>query len=805
MKKIIGVLFLALSISANAQYELKLYPSFENMGYQLMVPTTYDTDNSATARIKYREPGGNWQIGMSAEMISPKGIKEFRGSLFNLKPNTVYEVEVTLTDSTPTINTHVFTDTFFTRKEIPITPTSNKKFVSPSGSGTAYTEANPGNLKTLLSTGLTCGTTVILKGGTYEVGSMALNLSTDCSETSPIILMAAPGEKPILDAAERQNYTWTQHPSDTNIWFTNIPAALKYNALCMMDTLRLYPYALLFPNNLLPGYPSLSNLGYDWSGYYRLGNTVYIKTLDKKNPNNASIIFSNQFTCLSINGNNKQNFLYIKGLSFKYYGKGRCDENIFGNPVTCYPSFTLNLVNCNNVIVDSCDFEYCNYPVSFDGQCNNNTVQRCNIIDQTGYWSHGAFKQSRDQSIIDYGSYGRYLENAGIAFTPGLGQTQLGNIVRYNTLRGIVGGVVMGANNADYLTVESEIYDNKISFCYDGVDNISLGSNTGVVNARIFRNRIHDCPVIVSLISPSHGPFYIYRNQFYNIAERKNHNDIFFLDCNNVASDKIWGTGFKLNASTNSNPNAGSIFSLHNTFHSKDTLGFNMYLWGATWKKLISTNNIYYTSGKSNLFFDGIKNDTNFVFISTNDNFYNASSGPISILQPINGQSVCYNYFTTAQMDTGIRNTTSNLKNKITSLSLNPDFNNLSLRDFSLKPSSDMIDAGLRIVGFNDSFQGSAPDIGAIEGNALVSVHSDNKDNYSLLAYPNPSAGTLHVQSENEISLIEIFGIDGRVLQTIEVSGKKTITLQLPQVKGILLVKATFKEGNCSTQKVVNY
>jgi hypothetical protein len=163
-------------------------------------------------------------------------------------------------------------------------------------------------------------------------------------------------------------------------------------------------------------------------------------------------------------------------------------------------------------------------------------------------------------------------------------------------LAGLVGQRITGFERIE----ETDIYNNKINYCYNGIN-----ADGGSINTRIWNNEIDHCSVGLSFISGTYGPNYVFRNNIHHIIERKNHHfDIFFNDCNNVLSTKIWGTGIKLNASSKT-ATPPEMYFINNTFHSLDTLGFCMYLWNSTWKKIYSRNNIFYSEGMSSLFFDG--------------------------------------------------------------------------------------------------------------------------------------------------------------------------------------------------------
>ncbi len=766
-----------------AQPQLKLYSTINSVGYQVLLPNDYDPDSTALITIHYRTPGNPWLEAFPPSRLVIDSLRQYRGSLFFLNADTKYDVEILLTDSTPIYHAILIDDEITTRKEPDITSTPNIKFVSTNGSGTQYTKAEPGSFKTLLTSGLQCGTTVILLGGTYDIGEMNLVLNTECSEGTPIIIEAAQGEKVIFEGGDTTQYQWIKTQIDPDLYVATIKPELAYNALCMFDSTRLYPYAFLTPNSLTPTYPSLSNLGYDESGFYRRGSTAYIKTKDKKDPNASRIIFSKHFWCLSVDGGNFNNYLYIKGITFRYYNLGKSDFDLFGNPTTSYPSWTLSFTNTNHVVVDSCTFLYTNFPVSFNGGCNNNIVQHCSMIDGTGYWSHGAFKQTRDILYLEPGSYGRYLENAGIFFSPGNGVTISGNIIRNNIIKGIVSGMGLGFGQT-YRMEDYDIYGNDISYCYDGID-----ATSACINTRIWNNRVSYCPVAISLILPTYGPTYIFRNLLDHISERENQNDIFFADCDGSISNKIWGTGLKLNAG-GGNQFPGFIYLVNNTFHSSDTLGFNMYLWFSTWKKLYSRNNIFYSEGKSNFFFDGVGNDSLYSFDSKSDNYFNRSSGTLAIIQPVNGINTCDQLTSVVGLDSVLKLRTKSNDISVSGFSFEPNFKSLLKNDFTLSTVSPLIDKGLIIPGINTNFKNSAPDIGAFETDTTTinsAVPSNLQENRGFRLSPNPASKQLKIYLTENIVCQKIAVYD--------ITGKEMISIIHPEGNEIVIDISLMKAG----------
>ncbi len=801
--KVIYLVAIALVFSsdlATAQ-QIIIKPMLHSIGYRVQMPLGYDADSTAFTEVRYRALGQDWQPGFPAARLA---IGEFWGSLFQLDAATDYELEVSMVDSFPVFEKIILTAAATTLVVPNVQSLGNLKWVSPNGIGSVYSETSPGNLQTLFASGLPCGTTVLMKGGNYALDNLNLQLNTDCAETEPITIMAAPGESPVFDGGSYEEYTWTQGTGDTSIWWTNLPADLEFNALCLVDGERMYPYAFLTPP-IDPTYPSLWTLGFDLPGFYRnKQNQVFIKTIDHKNINDSEVIFSKRFNCLTINGNNKNIHLRIKGIHFKYYGKGLCHKDFLGNPEICFPSNTLHIIDASHVVVDNCTFDFCNFPVTFGGNCNNNIVMNCQIKDGTGYWSHAAFKTSRDFFVWlfdpNFGSYGRYLENAGIHFTPNAGQETHGNIVWKNTVEGVVGGINLGSPNGSVM-MDNDVYENKVSWCYDGIDAVG-----GHRNARIWRNEVGYCPVGTSLISREQKPVYIFRNVYHHLDQRQNYrDDPNFRDCDNTDTHQSWSTALKLNAGSEAFEPTDLIYFIHNTVHSNEPLAFNLYLWEPTWKSLQLRNNIFYGEGESNFMFDGVMNQPTYSFESIGNNVVNAGTNVKGIVRPIHGGlNECFEYENMGDLESGLSGTTGSpfsfFENTLNEL---PHFVDPENEDFHLLPTSPLINQGLPVPGFNNQFEGIAPDIGAFElPDSIISVQPVILIETGLVIFPNPSTGEFFVRfnSPGGVADLQVWDSQGRLLAEKHFSdlpsGKQTLGINISTFQtGVYFLKIWSAEG----------
>jgi hypothetical protein len=250
---------------------VSLSPLYNSIGYAVALPEGYDADQTAHCFIKYRKSTETtFRDGMEADRVLIAGSSQFRGSLFLLNEGTLYDYQISLVDSFPAI---LFVSTpIFNISTLPapvFTPTTQVKWVSPDGSGTLYTEAQPGKLKTLLASGTVLGgITIMMKDGIYSDTNMALTLETDCQASDPIVFLAAPGANPIFDGGYSAPLTWTPHASAPVTTFNSQAIGIKTNSGDGTPTIN--PANLYFFNNTFHSDDSLGFAYTLWGGEWKI-------------------------------------------------------------------------------------------------------------------------------------------------------------------------------------------------------------------------------------------------------------------------------------------------------------------------------------------------------------------------------------------------------------------------------------------------------------------------------------------------------------------------------------------------------
>jgi hypothetical protein len=763
-------LFFSLLLQPVESQILTTSSNYHTVGYKIALPVGYDPDKTASVNIRYKAFGANsWLDGFPPERVTQAGEDAFIGSLFYLQPGSDYQLEATLLDSFPTFTSQTLpVQNLTTRSEPNIVAGSNVKWVSPTGSSALYTEASSGNLSTLLSSGaVTCGTTIYLKGGTYFMGEMSLNLSADCTENTPINIMAAPGETPIIDGGYTDPIVWTQDAADPKLYSASLPPETAFSTLCLLDTMRLYPYPAVEQINwngiTHPYYLRALNLGDN--GFVRDANTIFIKTAAGINPNTKTVTLSKYNYGLVIYGNGKQNHLNFKGITFKNFGKAKVLD--FG--ATIYSDRTLDLRNINHLTIDSCRFEWNNTGINLTGNTSYVTVQNCRFKDQTGFWSHAQVKKANDVyffpliGLVLPTTFGRFVENAAISMA---GTSTTNYVVRNNFIDGFCNGTSASFENVQP-NVEADFYGNIILNSYDGIECDGKWSNL-----RVWNNEVGNTLAGISLAPPQVGPTYVFRNVFHHIISRRNtQDDPYYIGCQPVSQYFGWGVGIKTNSGATGD---AALYFINNTFHTSDSLGFAMYSWDSEWIKFHSVNNIFSSENNHLLFITNAKDNTDFQFYSERDNYY-CPNGMLLEIKALHGQFDCYSTNDATEMQTLVQDITgSDLAVFEQPFQHDPQFIDPSIGNFSLDANSLLLDAGKAVAGFYD-FLGVAPDIGAKES-AVVSTSNPVQTEASLRIFPNPTTGIFEIQSDGPVQSVSVVDSFGKMVWITNSAGKIDLT-----------------------------
>jgi Malectin domain/Chondroitinase B len=164
-------------------------PTLTTLGVQL--PITGDDNFNASVTVRYRKTGtGNWRQALPLFRVHPENTAlwtvptQFAGSVFDLRPNMSYDIELHLTDPDGPVD-QIFTLTATTRP-VPADPL-NPRMVNVgdiNGLNSALQGAQPGDIITLAD-------------GLYNVGTIFFFASGTAQ--NPIVVRGASEEGTVLD------------------------------------------------------------------------------------------------------------------------------------------------------------------------------------------------------------------------------------------------------------------------------------------------------------------------------------------------------------------------------------------------------------------------------------------------------------------------------------------------------------------------------------------------------------------------------------------------------------------------------
>lgn len=720
-----------------------LHPAYQSIGIEVDLPAGFDADNSTYCTIKYKPADtGTWKDAFPPDRITFSGQDQFRGSVFLLQAGTPCDIAVSIHDSIPeekviyqhTVSTSTLND--------PETIVGTEiRWVAPDGSGKEYTKDKPGQLKTLLESGdVTCGTTIYLMDGVYTDLSIVFRLNGSCTEEKPIHIMAAPGAHPIIDGAYQGTLAWTRNEHDTLLYRSNLPPNTGYTNICILNGNNLYPYPTLNAFWYFHDH-NLRDLNFNADGFVRDESNIWIKTKAGTNPNNTDVTISKAFRFITVYGNSHDGYLHFKGLTIKNIAKNQKESQ----------SMAFDLRDVNHIWFDSCQFVFNNFDIQFGGKCDHILIENCQFKNDNGLYSHVMIKRSPLYFITEATSYARNRETGALVFKNNSNVT-----IRNNVFTGTNSGMYL---NSSAGVAEADVYDNEFVDNYDAIE-----CDGNWVNFRVLNNRFVRPMAGISAAPPGIGPRYFYRNVFYGMRGRENvKDDPYFVGCTPPTVYYSPATGIKTNSS-GTNPARGNMYFFNNTFYSDDTLAFTMEPWLGEWKNIYFVNNIFSDNIKHPYYFHGLKDKPDFQFSSDHDNYYSYDeSSPLILAKEMHGKYNCHSWFEVDSFQSQMRALTGSNRiffNK--PYHQNPAFKDVSHGDFSLEDYSPLIDGGVIIPGFYD-FQGSVPDIGAIESNKSSAVYESSTPQNTFTLYPNPTTGTVYMKSRNnEIpAFVQVWNIQG--------------------------------------------
>jgi hypothetical protein len=774
MKTLLPFLLTTLWLTVHSQ-TVQLIPSINSIGVKVVLPQGYDTDQTAHCTFRYKPTAQTaWQDGFEADRILLTAVDQFRGTVFMVNENTSYDVEVTLTDSLPVLSTQTLAVvTVITLSSPQFTPTANVKWVSPAGSGILYTQVSPGNLATLMASGqVSCGTTVMLMNGVYPVINYVLNITSNCTDITPIQFLAAPGANPVFDGGITTNLVWTPHASNPNLYWALMPPGTGFTNLCLLGNYMLYPYPSLTPEVLLGNF-NLGQLSYGVDGFVRDSTVIWINTQSGINPNDSTVTLSKTRRCFIVYGNNHNVYLKFKGIAFKNIAR---PKTLLPDLAIEYDAIVFDIRNAHQISFDSCNFSYNSNDINFQNKCDNLIIQNCTFENRAGMWTHAMIKHSSDNTfnnIFFPASLRRNVETAALFI-----ETGSSIIIRNNKFSGVNSGVA--SYFAQGLIEEADIESNIFINNFDAIE-----ADGYWCNLRVWNNEIINPMAGFSVAPPLIGPRYYYRNVVHGMQQRPNiPQDHCYTGCLVTSGNCLSsGVGVKTNSGY-TGTDAGNLYFINNTFYANDSLGFAFAMpLGNQWRKLMLINNIFAHGIYHSAEFGMLSNMSTYQHYSQNDNYF--SYNPLASLvrlncAPVNNVAQFQNQFQTV--------TGSPFITVINPINANPQFNYIGQGGFYLLPGSPLIDQGVAVSGFYDYT--TLPDVGAHESGWPLSV-SSSLHNSDIRLFPNPASEYCLVQfNAPQTGMLQIFNSTGQLVSSMQISNAATAEIKTENwAAGIYIVQ----------------
>jgi len=312
---------------------------------------------------------------------------------------------------------------------------------------------------------------------------------------------------------------------------------------------------------------------------------------------------------------------------------------------------------------------------------------RIHEIGSTGVWIKGGERNTVednefwDTSIFDWPwpfTKGSSAENNAVALTDNPGR---GNVIRRNTIRGTFNGIGPCGSSPPPtgFTTETDVYDNVfLEHTDDAIEPEGYCSNV-----RLWSNHIEDSHMAFAVAPAAPGPTWIVRNVAFNFG--------------NTRTSQIDGyTASALKINSGYSTPIGPLFLYHNTFLT-EALGTDALA-------LLNPGESSYMVSRNNVF-----TGTQYALYKVNPVMLDFDWDDLHTTDParfVKWEGINYNDLPALQSATG---------QEINGLAAPPLLTDPTGGDFAPLVGSELVDRGLVLPGINDDFQGTSPDIGAIE------------------------------------------------------------------------------------------
>ncbi|WP_386071253.1 right-handed parallel beta-helix repeat-containing protein [Tahibacter sp. UC22_41] len=461
------------------------------------------------------------------------------GSLFDLAPDTVYELRFTLADPDGVTSAATATTSFATRADTLVAANLRTLYVAPGGND-ANDGLSPARALATVQRAANlaqAGDLVTVAAGVYRE---QVSLPRSGTATQPIVLQGQPGA--VLDGAELL--------AAGSAWEASQGAYRRADAnpswQILAGTARLFRYdSLAQLQALAAGAPG----GYCYDGGY-----LYLKLSDGSSPATHDIHIARRENGFVADG---RSHLRIEGFEIRHYGSTEYGKGVY-------------LRQSSDVIV---------------------RANRIHDVGAAGVWIKGGTRHRIEDNGFDDSSIagwpwdqtkGSSAENNGVVLTDDVGR---GHVIRRNRFDGAFNGIGACGGSAPpdgSFTNEIDIYRNRFRHHNDD----ALEPEGYCANVRIFENTIRDSHMAFAVAPASPGPTWIVRNVAYDIG--------------NTRSSQVDGYTSSLLKINSGYPQVvGPVLLLHNTVQTTAPNTEALYLLNPGTASLIRSRNNLYASTRN--------------------------------------------------------------------------------------------------------------------------------------------------------------------------------------------------------------
>jgi parallel beta-helix repeat protein len=346
-------------------------------------------------------------------------------------------------------------------------------------------------------------------------------------------------------------------------------------------------------------------------------------------------------------------FVFIRDLTFQNYGQSDYAKAIY-------------IRDGSDNLVQGCRFITNDLGIGLKGTTDRNVIQDNEFSDTIFNWTWEDVKAEGN------------LETGGVRFySPDDGR---GTVIRRNKFHDFFDGLGICPTESAAVTNETDFYENQ---SYNNGDD-GVETDGRCSNVRLWSNIFHDTLSGISLAPVGDGPVYCLRNQIYLAGA--GHSQAGYT-----------AIPFKFNSSDGA---SGAMYLFHNTVDAQRAGNDGFRILGpGTWQLLYTRNNVW--SGT----LQAMENSNPSQPLDMDYDDLWASGGDYLVY---------WDGLTNRHLAT-IPEVAAATGQQSHGISAAPVFTLPSTANFTLGPSSPLIDRGIYIPGINDGFAGQAPDIGAVE------------------------------------------------------------------------------------------